>query len=60
MEAVSLCPWLKGSSTLEVFGIDWLKLHHKTPSKGNALTISPDEGWRGRLDWHDDWARWDR
>lgn len=47
-----LCPWLKGSSTLEVFGIDCSKLHHKTPSKGNVFTVSLNEGWQGRL------ARW--
>ncbi|TNN72574.1 hypothetical protein EYF80_017181 [Liparis tanakae] len=33
-EAVSLCPWLKGSSTLEVFGIDCWKLHRKPPRRG--------------------------
>lgn len=26
-----LCPWLKGSSMLEVFGINCSKLHHKIP-----------------------------
>lgn len=31
------CLWLKGSSMLEVFGIDCSKLHHKTPLKGNAV-----------------------
>lgn len=46
-----LCPWLKGSSTLEVFGIDCSKLHHKTPLKGNVFTVSPNEGWQGRLAW---------
>lgn len=43
------CPWLKGSSTLEVFGIDCSKLHHKPPLKGNVFTVSPNEGWQGRL-----------
>ena len=43
------CPWLKGSSVLEVFGIDCSKLHHKPPLKGNVFTVSPNEEWQGQL-----------
>lgn len=52
-----LCHWLKGSSTLEVFGIDCSKLHHKPPWRG---MFSPFHVMKaGKADWHDDWARWD-
>lgn len=52
-----LCPWLKGSSMLEVFGIDCSKLHHKPPWRGMFSLFHLMKA--GKADWHDDWACWD-
>lgn len=54
---VRLCPWLKGSSMLEVFGIDCSKLHHKTPWRGMFSLFHLMKA--GEANWHDDWAHWD-
>lgn len=52
-----LCPWLKGSSTLEVFGIDCSKLHHKPPRRGMFSLFHLMKA--GKADRRRDWACWD-
>lgn len=52
-----LCPWLKGSSTLEVFGIDCSKLHHKPPWRGMFSLFHLMKA--GKANWHNDWACWE-
>lgn len=52
-----LCPWLKGSSTLEVFGIDYSELHHKPPRRGIFSLFHLMKA--GKANWHNDWACWD-
>lgn len=51
-----LCPWLKGTSRLEVFGIDCLKLHHESP-KGDRRIFHLMKA--GKANRHDDGARRD-
>lgn len=52
-----LCPWLKGSSMLEVFGIDYSELHHKPPRRGIFPPFHLMKA--GKANWHNDWACWD-